>query len=82
MKTSIILALFVMQDGTRLLAAESVTFSPAPPAVADSGLVPALPEPPPGAIVFDLKYRPQTGAKDNAFRKFIGEVGNFFLVQI
>jgi len=65
MKTSIILALLVMRNGTHSLAAESVTFTPAPPAVADSGPAPALPEPPPGAIVFDLKYRPETGAKDD-----------------
>jgi len=60
-----VLALLVMRNGGRLLAQESVTLSPAPPALADSGPAPALPEPPPGAIVFDLKYRPETGAKDD-----------------
>jgi hypothetical protein len=60
-----VLALFVIRKGAHLLAAESVTLTPAPPALEDSGPAPALPEPPAGAIVFDLKYRAETGAKDD-----------------
>ncbi len=43
----------------------SATFVTAPPGPADLGPATGLSTPPPGAVVFDLKYRPQTGGVDD-----------------
>ena len=45
--------------------ASSTTFVAAPPGPADLGPATGLSTPPPEAVVFDLKYRPQTGRADD-----------------
>lgn len=56
---------------------EAATLSPAPPAPAESGPPPNLAEPPAGAVVFDLKYRVQTGeASDVGYRSYWGFGGS------
>lgn len=60
-----LLVVFVVRKRASASPEQFVTLALAPPAEEDSGPVPALPEPPAGAIVFDLKYRPETGAQDD-----------------
>ncbi len=45
--------------------AAAVKLTPAPPAQQDSGSVANLSEAPPGAVVFELNYRVETGAADD-----------------
>ena len=53
------------------------TFVAAPPGPADLGPATNLSTPPPGAIVFDLKYRPQTGgSNDIPYQAFYGYGGS------
>lgn len=55
----------------------SITCVAAPPGPADLGPATGLSTPPPEAIVFDLKYRPQTGgANDIAYHAFYGYGGS------
>ena len=54
----------------------STTFVAAPPGPANLGLATGLSTPPPEAVVFDLKYRAQTGAADDIeYRSFYGYGG-------
>jgi hypothetical protein len=54
----------------------STTFVAAPPGPANLGLATGLSTPPLEAVVFDLKYRAQTGAADDiAYRSFYGYGG-------
>ena len=54
----------------------STTFVAAPPGPANLGLATGLTAPPPEAVVFDLKYRAQTGAADDIdYRSFYGYGG-------
>ena len=53
------------------------TFVPAPPGPADLGTATGLSTPPPEAVVFDLKYRPQTGGADDlSYHSFWGYGGS------
>lgn len=55
----------------------STTFVAAPPGPADLGPATGLSTPPSEAIVFDLKYRPQTGGADDiAYNAFYGYGGS------
>ena len=55
----------------------TTTFVAAPPGPADLGPASDLSTPPPEAVVFDLKYRPQTGAADDiAYNAFYGYGGS------
>jgi hypothetical protein len=57
--------------------ADSHTFVAAPPGPADLGPATGLSTPPPEAVVFDLKYRPQTGGADDiAYHAFYGYGGS------
>jgi hypothetical protein len=52
-------------------------FVAAPPGPADLGPATGLSTPPPGAVVFDLKYRAQTGGADDiAYRSYWGYGGS------
>ncbi len=52
---------------------DSVTLVEAPPGPTDLGPASGLSTPPAGAVVFDLKYLPQTGAKDDIqYRSYWG----------
>jgi hypothetical protein len=55
----------------------STTFVAAPPGPADLGPASGVSTPPPEAVVFDLKYRPQTGGADDiAYQAFYGYGGS------
>jgi len=55
----------------------STTFVAAPPGPADLGPATGLSTPPPEAVVFNLKYRPQTGGADDiAYNAFYGYGGS------
>lgn len=68
----------------------STTFVPAPPGPAQMGPATGLSTPRPAAVVFDLKYRPQTGGADDiAYHSFWGYGGpdretrtNLFLQEV
>ena len=60
-----------------LTATPTLTLVPAPPGPADLGPATGLSAAPPGAIVFDLKYRAQTGGSDDIeYRSFWGYGGS------
>jgi len=63
--------------GRRPSTTAVTTIVPAPPGPADLGPATGLSTPPEGAIVFDLKYRPETGrAGDIPYSSFWGYGGN------